>query len=159
VSEPNLGPVRPVVLGRLISLGGGRLCRKVLSGPRRATPCLNLIYTKLAQINLPNSTRVEDHMIELASAFFTILLFACIPLSGWIAERRGRSIKLWCWMGFVFGPIAPLVVALLPPAPPSGPPASGPPPSRSGPWRRTHGRASGERGADDSRIIVVCATP
>jgi hypothetical protein len=23
-------------------------------------------------------------------------------LSGWIAERRGRSIELWCWMGFIF---------------------------------------------------------
>jgi hypothetical protein len=93
-------------------------------------------------------------MIELAWVFPTILSFACIPLSGWIAEHRGRSIKLWCWMGFIFGPIAPLVVALLPPAPPSGLP-----PSCSGPWRRTHRRASGERGADYSRIIVVCATP
>jgi hypothetical protein len=93
-------------------------------------------------------------MIDLTWVFFPILSFACIPLSGWIAERRGRSIKLWCWMGFIFGPIAPLVVALLPPAPPSGPP-----PSRSGPWRRTHARASGERGADYSPIIVVCARP
>jgi hypothetical protein len=35
-------------------------------------------------------------MIDFAWVFFTILLFACIPLSGWIAERRGRSIKFWC---------------------------------------------------------------
>ena len=40
----------------------------------------------------------------------------CICLSGWIAERRGRSVKLWCWLGAVFGPIAPVAVALLPPA-------------------------------------------
>jgi hypothetical protein len=74
-------------------------------------------------------------MIDLAWLFFTILLFACIPLSGWIAERRGRSIKLWCWMGFIFGPIAPLVVALLPPASEPG----GHPPAvlgGSGLWRR-----------------------
>jgi hypothetical protein len=97
-------------------------------------------------------------MIDLAWVFFTILLFACIPLSGWIAERRGRSIKLWCWMGFIFGPIAPLVVVLLPPAcePGGRPPAAL---NGSGQWRRKHGRASGERGAGHTRLVVVCATP
>jgi hypothetical protein len=96
-------------------------------------------------------------MIDLAWVFFTILLFACIPLSGWIAERRGRSIKLWCWMGFIFGPIAPLVIALLPPASEPGgrPPGS----ALSGSWHRTHGGASGERGAGHTRIIVGCARP
>jgi hypothetical protein len=97
-------------------------------------------------------------MIDLAWMFFTILLFACIPVSGWIAERRGRSIKLWCWMGFIFGPIAPLVVVLLPPA---SEPGGRPPPALDGNglWRRTHGQASGERGAHHTRIIVACATP
>jgi hypothetical protein len=96
-------------------------------------------------------------MTGLAWLFFYILLFACIPLSGWIAERRRRSIKLWCWMGFIFGPIAPLVVAPLPPASEPGgrPPGS----ALSGLWRQTHGRASSERSAGDSRIIMVCATP
>ncbi len=82
---------------------------------------------------------------------------ACIPLSGWIAERRGRSVRLWCWMGFIFGPIAPVVVALLPAAPPSGsPPAAL---NGSGLWRRPHGQASGERGGGHTRIIAICATP
>jgi hypothetical protein len=40
---------------------------------------------------------------------------ASIVLSGWIAERRGRSVRLWCWMGAIFGPVAPLAVALLRP--------------------------------------------
>jgi hypothetical protein len=88
-----------------------------------------------------------------------VFLLIVVPtfLSGRIAERRGRSTRLWYWLGAIFGPIAPLVVALLPPAnePGSRPPGSVP----SGPWRRTLGRTSGERSAGDSRIIVVCATP
>jgi MFS family permease len=94
-------------------------------------------------------------MVDLAYLAFTILFFACIPLSGWIAERRGRSIKFWCWMGFIFGPVAPLVVAVLP--------KTGHPPGSElnggRPSLRTYGRASGERGEPHSRAIVVCATP
>ena len=94
-------------------------------------------------------------MVGLASVFF--LFVVCTFLSGWIAGRRGRSVKLWCWMGFIFGPIAPLVVALLPPA---GEPGGRPPGSAlSGLWRRRHGRTSGERGGGYSRAIVVCTTP
>ena len=94
-------------------------------------------------------------MIGLVWVF--ILLVVPTFLSGWIAERRGRSTTRWYWLGAIFGPIAPLVVALLPPAsePGSRPPGS----ALGGLWRRTHGRASGERSAGDSRIIVVCATP
>jgi hypothetical protein len=51
----------------------------------------------------------------VASAALLILAIACIALSGWIAERRGRSVKLWCWLAAFFGPIAPLALALLPP--------------------------------------------
>ena len=101
-------------------------------------------------------------MIVFVSVFLLLWfcwfsLVVCPDLSGRIAERRGRSIKLWWWMGLIFGPIAPLVVALLPPAsePGSRPPGS----ALGGLWRRTHGRASGERSAGDSRVIVVCATP
>jgi hypothetical protein len=31
------------------------------------------------------------------------------------AERRGRSVKAWLWLGIIFGPFAWLTVALLPP--------------------------------------------
>jgi hypothetical protein len=51
-------------------------------------------------------------MILAAWFFFGVV---CPGLSGWIAERRGRSIKLWCWLGAIFGPIALVAVALLPP--------------------------------------------
>jgi hypothetical protein len=30
------------------------------------------------------------------------------------AERRGRSVKAWMWLGVSFGPLAWLTVALLP---------------------------------------------
>jgi hypothetical protein len=86
--------------------------------------------------------------------FCWILLVVCPDLSGRIAERRGRSIKLWWWMGFIFGPLAPLVVALLPSAP-----ASGPPPGSAlnggGPWRRTRGRPSCGRGEIHSLDLAL----
>lgn len=30
------------------------------------------------------------------------------------AQRRGRSVKAWMWLGLIFGPFAWLAVALLP---------------------------------------------
>jgi len=54
-------------------------------------------------------------MIAVASLF--LLFVVCTFLSGWLAARRGRSAKLWSWMGFIFGPLAPLAIALLPPVP------------------------------------------
>jgi hypothetical protein len=78
----------------------------------------------------------------------------CRTLPTVIAERRGRSVKLWCWMGFIFGPIAPLVVALLPPSDePGGRPPGAPNGSRL--WRRTHGRVSGGRGEPHSLDLVM----
>ena len=35
-------------------------------------------------------------------------------LSRWIVEQRGGSVNLWSRMGVIFGPIAPITVALLP---------------------------------------------
>lgn len=31
------------------------------------------------------------------------------------AQRRGRSVKTWMWLGLIFGPFAWLAVVLLPP--------------------------------------------
>jgi hypothetical protein len=52
-------------------------------------------------------------MISFVSVFLLLwlcwlLLVVCPDLSGRIAERRGRSIRLWWWMAIIFGPIAPL---------------------------------------------------
>jgi uncharacterized membrane protein YdcZ (DUF606 family) len=48
---------------------------------------------------------------------FTALLLTVVftLLSGWIAERRNRSTKLWYWLGAILGPIALFAIALLPP--------------------------------------------
>jgi hypothetical protein len=35
-------------------------------------------------------------------------------LSSRTAERLGRSVKAWMWLGILFGPLAWLTVALLP---------------------------------------------
>jgi hypothetical protein len=41
-----------------------------------------------------------------------VLLMVCsIYLAGRIAERRGRSFKIWAWIAAIIGPLAlPLVV-------------------------------------------------
>jgi hypothetical protein len=92
-------------------------------------------------------------MIGVASVF---LFVVCTFLSGWIAGRRGRSAKLWYWLGAISGPIALLAVALLPPA---REPGSRPPGAVSRLWRRTQGRASGGHSEPHNRDMVVCATP
>jgi hypothetical protein len=87
---------------------------------------------------------------------FAIVLSTAVSiyLSGWIAERRGRSVKLWCWLGAIFGPFATLAVALLPPVRESaGTPRGGsvPEPARSSePSRRT-----ASAGNDEPHGLVI----
>ena len=38
----------------------------------------------------------------------------CIYLAGRIAERRGRSFKIWAWIGALIGPLALPLVFLFP---------------------------------------------
>jgi hypothetical protein len=115
----------------------GRVAPGALDGARCGAPsdAMPQFTPSSRELSFPTPLSVEDRMINFADrawVFLSILSLAFIPLSGWIAERRGRSIKFWCWMGFIFGPIGPLVVALLSPASPSGPaPGSGPK------WQRT----------------------
>jgi MFS family permease len=61
-------------------------------------------------------------MIGLAIALLLTVVFTF--LSGWMAGQRGRSLKLWFWLGAILGPIAILAIALLPPVPatPAGQP-------------------------------------
>lgn len=46
-----------------------------------------------------------------------VLTFLNIVIAYWTADtaqRRGRSVKAWMWLGLIFGPLAWLAVALLP---------------------------------------------
>jgi hypothetical protein len=49
------------------------------------------------------------------SAAVVVLATVCCYLCGRIAEHRGRSIKAWVWLGAIFGPLALLLIAGLPP--------------------------------------------
>jgi MFS family permease len=51
-------------------------------------------------------------MIQLLALILLTILSTY--LAGWIAERRGRSVKAWLWLGALFGPLALAAVALLP---------------------------------------------
>jgi hypothetical protein len=44
--------------------------------------------------------------------FVLNIVTACLSVQ--TAERRGRSVKAWMWLGLFFGPFAWLTVALLP---------------------------------------------
>jgi len=51
----------------------------------------------------------------MATVATLLLCVAFAHFSGLIAERRGRSVRAWVWLGAVFGPLALVVVALMPP--------------------------------------------
>jgi hypothetical protein len=46
--------------------------------------------------------------------FALLMLVASIHLAGRIAERRGRSFKIWAWIGAFIGPLALPLVFLFP---------------------------------------------
>jgi hypothetical protein len=50
-------------------------------------------------------------VIILVLSFLNIVI---AYLTADAAQRRGRSVKAWAWLGFIFGPFAWLTVALLP---------------------------------------------
>jgi predicted PurR-regulated permease PerM len=54
-------------------------------------------------------------MLALAAMFILYVLNIMIAyLTAKSAERRGRSVSAWMWLGLIFGPFAWLTVALLP---------------------------------------------
>ena len=91
------------------------------------------------------------------TAFLSVVVcIFCILLSGWIAGRRGRSAKLWYWLGAIFGPFAALAVALLPPATEhTGRPPGDHPPEPALGGRRTPGRTSEESHPLDIVLMPV----
>ena len=52
---------------------------------------------------------MDMYSLALFAVFF---VFAC--LTGRIAERRGRSVRTWVILAVIFGPLAWLLVMLLP---------------------------------------------
>jgi hypothetical protein len=53
----------------------------------------------------------ERDMVEFVVWVLSIVT-ACLTVQ--TAERRGRSVEAWMWLGILFGPFAWLTVALLP---------------------------------------------
>ena len=51
-------------------------------------------------------------MLMLLILYFLGIVIAY--LTAVTAQRRGRSVKAWMWLGLIFGPFAWLTVALLP---------------------------------------------
>ena len=47
------------------------------------------------------------------SWLFLIICLGSIPLSAEMARERDRSRRLWFWIAFLVGPLAPLALLLL----------------------------------------------
>jgi hypothetical protein len=52
-------------------------------------------------------------MIAISMAILVTL--ASMYLAGAIANRRGRSVRVWVWIAVLAGPFAPALLLLLPP--------------------------------------------
>ena len=52
---------------------------------------------------------------EMADMFwlFLIICLVSIPLSAEMARERGRSPRVWFWIAFLVGPLAPVALLLL----------------------------------------------
>ena len=54
-------------------------------------------------------------VIDMVMMFILYFLGIVIAyLTAVTAQRRGRSVKAWMWLGLIVGPFAWLIVALLP---------------------------------------------
>jgi hypothetical protein len=51
--------------------------------------------------------------MDVWSFFLFIVFFASVPLATEMARERGRSRKLWVWIAFWVGPLAPIVLLVL----------------------------------------------
>jgi len=51
--------------------------------------------------------------MDVWSIFIFIVCLASVPLATEMAGERGRSRKLWFWMAFCLGPLAPIVLLVL----------------------------------------------
>jgi H+/gluconate symporter-like permease len=56
---------------------------------------------------------VGDGQMGAWSIFIFIVFFASVPLATEMARERGRSRKLWFWIAFCVGPLAPIVLLVL----------------------------------------------
>ncbi|PJG53535.1 hypothetical protein CVM73_20380 [Bradyrhizobium forestalis] len=56
---------------------------------------------------------VRDGQMDAWSIFVFIVFLASVPLATEMARERGRSRKLWFWMAFCGGPLAPSALLVL----------------------------------------------
>ena len=74
-----------------------------------------VIASGLVFLPVRHSRQAQRRSFMMWSAVVVVLAIVCCYLGGGNAEHRGRSIKTWVWLGAIFGPLALLLVAALPP--------------------------------------------
>jgi len=84
-------------------------------------------------------------MIAISIALLVTLV--SMYLAGAIAQRRGRSAKIWVWIAVLLGPFAPALLLVLSPQPPAGCPPAVKGSGRSGPDGEGCGKTRKARGA------------
>jgi len=68
---------------------------------------------EVASVPIPCYRRASK--LEIADMFwlFLIICFVSIPLAAEMARERGRSPRVWFWIAFLVGPLAPVALLLL----------------------------------------------
>jgi hypothetical protein len=51
--------------------------------------------------------------MDVWSLLLFIVFFASIPLATEMARERARSRRVWFWMAFLVGPLAPIILFVL----------------------------------------------
>ena len=54
-----------------------------------------------------------DGEMDVWTVFILIASIASIPLATGMARERGRSRRLWFWIAFMIGPLAPAMLLVL----------------------------------------------
>jgi peptidoglycan/LPS O-acetylase OafA/YrhL len=90
-----------------------RSTRRVIDMNDFAAPLLAVVLSAYLSVCMMIYS-TGNPMVGFAVALLLTVVFTF--LTGWIAGRRGRSTKLWYWLGAILGPIALLVIVLLSPA-------------------------------------------
>jgi hypothetical protein len=103
----------------------------------------------------------ELRAILPAFAAIVVTWLVIMAVTGWLAGRRGRDDGLWAVIGLLLGPVAPVLLLLLPRRERTGPLETMPPtpPGYTGEWPAREAPGTTLDATDDWPVLVRAAPP